>query len=159
MHDENRRQTLKRIVVGDAFVLPSRNLNFYRDIFLFVPFVSFALAAVGSLFAPAHDYRFAIESGGLSLLALALARERFGLTCGALGFVCLESLRTFVFRRHLMSLAVSIVTGALFLVVIRSLKGYKPSYSVTRGLTIATLLVGLGSLAFTFAIFHYWVRP
>jgi hypothetical protein len=47
----------KRLIVGDAFASPSRNLNFYRDIFLTIPFLLFTLSAVGSLFAPAHDYR------------------------------------------------------------------------------------------------------
>jgi hypothetical protein len=149
----------KRLIVGDAFASPSRDLNFYRDLFLTVPFLLFALAAIGSLFAPTHDYRLAIKSAGSSLLALALARERFVLISGSLGFVCVECLGTFLLRHDLIALVVSIATGALFLVVIRSLKGYKPSYSTARGGTIATSVIALVSLGFTIAIFHYWLAP
>lgn len=78
----------KRLIIGDAFALQSRNLNFYRDMFLVVPFLLSTIVAVTSLFGPAHDYRVAMKCGLLSLLAILLARERFVLIGGSLGFVC-----------------------------------------------------------------------
>jgi hypothetical protein len=52
-------------------------------------------------------------------------------------------------------LAVAIPSGALFVVLIRSLKGYKPSYGWPTGLSIADLLVGLSSLELSILVFHW----
>jgi hypothetical protein len=79
----------KRIVFGDAFRLPSRNLNYYRDLFLVCPFLLFAVVAVFKLL----DYQWILgaECAGLALAALLLSRERLFLFLGALGFAPCDS--------------------------------------------------------------------
>ena len=149
----------KRLIIGDAFALQSRDLNFYRDMFLLIPFLLFTIMAVTSLFGPAHDYRVAMKCAVMSLLAILLAREQFVLILGSLGFVSLQCQISFVLKHDPIALTVSIVSGVAFLLLVRSLRNHKPSYSVAGGTTIATLLVVLASGAFTFAIFHYLVRP
>jgi len=93
------------------------------------------------------------------MVAILLARERFALIGASLGFVCVQSLISFVLKHDPVALAVSILTGVPFLLLIRSLADYKPSYSVEKGTTISTVLVVLVSGVFTFAILHFWLRP
>jgi len=54
-------------------------------------------------------------------------------------------------------LAVAIPTGALFLLLIRSLKDYKLSYQWPTDLRIADIAVGLSSLGFSILMFQ-WIR-
>jgi len=149
----------RRLIIGDAFALQSRDPNFFRDVFLVIPFLLSTIIAVTAALGPAHDYRAAMKCAVISLLALLLARERFVLIGASLGFVCLQSLISFVLKHDPIALAVSIVSGVGFLLLIRWLGDYKPSYSVAKGTTISTVLVVLVSGAFTFAILHFWIRP
>ena len=55
------------------------------------------------------------------------------------------------------ALAVSISSGTLFLLLLRSLGEYKPSYSTPKGIRIADILTGLTSLGLTLALFS-WIR-
>lgn len=66
----------QRIIVGDAFVLDSRDNNLYRDIFLFVPFLLSSIMAVSGLFAAKPNFINIGKCGLLSLLAVAPVRER-----------------------------------------------------------------------------------
>jgi len=93
----------------------------------------------------------------LSLLTLLLARERFALVGSALGFCAVQSGISFALNHELVALAVSILTGIVFLLLIRSLRDYKPSYCWPKGLSIVDLLVGLSSLGLTIALFS-WLR-
>src|SRR5437899_11394364 len=115
--------------------------------------------AVTAALGPEHDYRTAMKCAVISLLAVLLARERFALIGASLGFVCLQSLISFVLKHDPIALTVSILSGAPLLLLIRWLPDYKPSYSVEKGTTISTVLVVLVSGAFTFAILRFWVRP
>lgn len=146
----------KKVIVGDAFRLPSRHLNYYRDIFLVWPFLLFTVAALADLFSEGHDHRMGLKFSALSILSILLARERFILICGALGFCSAQSLLAFLLRHDWVGLAVAIPTGALFLMVIRTLKDYKPSYEWPNGGTVMDLLVGLLSLGFSILVFR-WV--
>ncbi len=146
----------KQVIVGDAFRVPSRDLNFYRDSFLIWPFLLFTIAGLANLFSRGHDHRLGFIFAGLSLLSMLLARERLILIGGALGFCTVQSLLSFFLRHEWVGLAVAIPAGVLFVVLIRSLKGYKPSYQWPRGLTIVDLLVGLSSLGFSILVF-YWI--
>jgi len=145
----------QRQVVGDAFRVPLRDLNFYRDSFLSWPFLLFTIAGLANLFSGDHDHRVGFIFAGLSLLSMLLARERLILIGGALGFCTAQSLLSFFLRREWVGLAVAIPSGVLFVVLIRFLKGYKPSYQWPRGLTIVDLLVGLASLGLSIAVFHW----
>jgi len=151
----------KRIIIGDAFVLSSRDPNFYRDLFLTQPFLYFSIAAVTSLVFRANDYRAGIKCAALALLAILLARERFVLLAASLGFVSVQGGISFVLKHDVIGLALSIVAGASFLLLVRFLflSDYKPSYPIPSSGTIVDLVVGLVSLASTVAIFHYWIGP
>ncbi len=149
----------RRLIIGDAFALQSRDPNFLRDVFLVIPFLLSTIIAVTAVLGPAHDYRAAMKRAVISLLALLLARERFVLIGASPGFVCLQSLISFVLKHNPIGLAVSILSGVPFLLLIRWLADYKPSYSVTKGTTMSTVLVVLVSGVFTFAILHFWIKP
>ena len=147
----------KRVIVGDAFRVPSRDFNFYRDSFLAWPFLLFTIAALVNLFSRGIDHRPGFEFAALSVVSLLLARERFALIAGGLGFCAVQSLVSFFLRHNRVGLLVAIITGALFVLFIRSLKNYKPSYEWPKGLSIAAVLVGLSSLGFTLLVFR-WIN-
>lgn len=145
----------KQVIVGDAFRLPSRDFNYYRDLFLIWPFLLSTIGALVNLFSRGQNHRLGFIAVGISLLMLLLARERIVLIGGALGFCAVQSLLSFFLRHEWVGLAVAIPSGILFVVLIRSLKGYKPSYQWPRGFTIVDLLVGLSSLGLSLAVFHW----
>jgi len=147
----------KRVLVGDAFQLPSQELNYYRDLFLVWPLLLFTIAGLANLFSVGQDHRLAIRCLAFSLVALLLSRERLILITAALGFCAVQAGISFVLKHEWVALAVSGISAACCLLLIISLKGYKPSYSVRRGHTIVDLLVGLSSLGFTIALFS-WLR-
>jgi hypothetical protein len=106
------------------------------------------------LFGVGHDHRDGMKFAALSLVIVLLARERFILVGAALGFCAVQSLFSFFIKRDWLGLFVAIVTGTLFLVVIRSLKNYKPSYQWPKSRSIVELLVGLVSLGFAILVFQ-----
>lgn len=144
----------KRLIVGDAFALDSRIPHFYRDMFLLAPFLLSALVTASGLLGPKHDYLVALKSGLLALLIIALARERLLLVGASLGFVCVQSGISSGLRRDPIALAVSILTGVACLLLFRSLKDYKPSYSFDKDGTIATILVVAAGGVFWFALYR-----
>ena len=147
----------KKVIVGDAFELPSHDFNYYRDLFLMWPFFLFTVAGLVSLFGVGHSYRNGAKFVALSLVTILLARERFILIGGALGICAVQSLLSFFLRHNWVGLAVGILTGALFLLLISSLKDYKPSYQWPRSSSIVSALVSLLSLGVTFLVFR-WIR-
>jgi hypothetical protein len=147
----------KRVVVGDTFQLPSRDFNYYRDLFLFWPFLLFTIAGLVNLFGIGHDHRVGMKFVALSLVTILLARERFVLIGGGLGFCAVQSGVSFVLKHDWIALAVSVSTSALCLLLLRSLKDYTPSYSMPKGIRIADILTALTSLGLTYALFS-WIR-
>jgi len=145
------------VVVGDAFQLSSRDFNYYRDLFLLWPFLLFTIAGLVNLFGVGHDHRIGMKLLALSLVTIVLARERFILIGGALGFCAVQSGISFVLKHDWIALAVSICSSTLFLALLRSLRDYKPSYSTPNGIRIADILTGLTSLGLTLAVFA-WIR-
>jgi hypothetical protein len=55
----------KRIVVGDAFRLPSQNINYYRDLVLAWPFLLFAVVGIFKLLG--HQWVLGVECTALAL--------------------------------------------------------------------------------------------
>ena len=150
----------RRLIIGDAFALDSRDKDFYRDVFLFVPFLLFAVMAVTGLPNLKHGYLDAAKAAFLSLLVVALMKERLVLIGAALGFICLQSSVSFIFKPSPVALAVSILTGTACFLLFRSLKKYKPSYSMDKGGTIATLLVmGAGGVCWYAILRLFFVVP
>jgi hypothetical protein len=145
------------VVVGDAFQLSSRDFNYYRDLFLLWPFLLFTIAGLVNLFGVGHDHRVGVKFVALSLVTILLARERFILIGGALGFCAVQSGISFVLKHDWIALAVSISSSTLFLLLLRGLRGYRPSYSKPKGIRIVDILTGLTSLGLTLALFS-WIR-
>jgi hypothetical protein len=148
----------KRVIVGDAFQLPSHEFNYYRDLFLLLPFLVFTIAGLVNLFSVGHDHQEGVKFVALSFVTILLARERFILIGGALGFCAVQSGISFVLRHDWIALAVSISSSLFFLLLVRSLKDYKPSYSLPKGIRIAGILIGLTSLGLTVALFSWIIR-
>jgi hypothetical protein len=148
----------KRLIVGDAFQLSARDFNYYRDLFLLWPFLLFTISGLVSLFSVGHEYRDGAKFAALSLVTILLARERFALIGGALGFCAVQSFLSFFLRHDWKGLAVAIPTGTLFFVLIRSLKDYKPSYQWPSRFGIVDILVGLTSLVLTLALFPWILK-
>ena len=144
----------KRAIVGDAFQLSSRDFNYYRDLFLLWPFLLFTIAG---LVIVGHDHRIGMKFLALALVTILLARERFILIGGALGFCAVQSGISFVLKHDGIALAVSISSSTLFLLLLRGLRDYRPSYSTPKGIRIADILTGLTSLGLTLALFS-WIR-
>ena len=140
----------KRMVVGDVFRLPSRNVNYYRDLFLLFPFLIFAAAGVFKLL----DHRWALggECIGLALGALLLARERLFLLLGALGFCAVRFLVVIALTHDWRGFVGLLIACILLLVFGRMAKNHKPSYGWPEG-SIVELLVGLASLLLTLKAF------
>ena len=142
----------KKVIVGDAFELPSRDFNYYRDLFLVWPFFLFTILGLVCLFGVGHDYRDGAKFAALSLVTILLARERFILIGGALGICAVQSLLSFFLRHNWVGLAVGTLTGVLLLLLIGSLKDYKPSYQLPQSSSIVSALVSLLSLGFSFLV-------
>jgi hypothetical protein len=140
----------KRIVVGDAFRLPSRNINYYRDLFLLCPFLIFAVAGVFKLVG--HQWVVGAECVGLALGALLLARERFILFLGAVGFCAVRFVIAIAQTHDWRGYVGLLVSGFVLLVSGRLARSYKPSYGWPEG-SIAELVVGLSSLLLTLRAF------
>ncbi len=147
----------KRIVVGDAFRLPSRDPNYYRDLFLLWPFILFTIAGLANMFGAGSDHRLALKCAILSFITLLLARERLVLIGGALGFYAVGSGISFVLKHDPIALAVSMVAGVLCLLLIRAFKSYKMSYEMPKGLSIVGTLTGMISLGISLGLLA-WIR-
>jgi hypothetical protein len=148
----------KEVIVGDALHVPSRDFNYYRDRLLVWPFLLFMIAAIANVFSRSHDFRLILELIALSIVSLLIARERLILIGIALGVCLVQSLLSFLLKHDWVGLAVGIPSGVLFLVLVRSLKGYKPSYGWPKGLSIVDLLVSLSSLGISIAMLRWMVH-
>ena len=148
----------KRVIVGDAFQLPSRDFNYYRDLFLLWPFLLFTIAGLVGLFGVGHDHRAAVKFVALAIVTILLARERLILIGAALGFCAVQSGISFVLKHDWIALAISVCATTVCLLLLSSLKDYKPSYSVPNGIRIADILTGLTSLGLTIVLFRWILR-
>jgi len=144
----------KKVVVGDAFRLPSRNLNYYRDVFLLWPFLLFAMVGLIDVFASDHDHRIVgMKCFGLAVAAIVLARERLFLIVGALGFCAVRFMFALALSHDWRAVVGLFATGIPVLLSLRFMRNYRPSYDWPDGLSIMDLLVGLSSLLLALKIF------
>jgi hypothetical protein len=90
----------KRIVAGDAFQMPSGNINYYRDSFLIWPLVAFSIVEFVSLCTPGVNHRLVMKCAAFAPAAILLAHERRILLLGALGFCALRSMISFTIQRE-----------------------------------------------------------
>ena len=149
----------QRVIVGDAFRAPSRDFNYYRDLFLLLPCLFFTAGAFANLFGGAHDHLPGLKLACLSLLSILLACERLIVFGSALAVCASRGLLYFCFERAPIDLAIAIPSGALLILVILLLKGHKVSYRRwPRGLLITDLLVGMVSLGLSILVLHWIAR-
>src|SRR5215472_2514187 len=144
----------KRIIVGDAF--KAHSFDYYRDFFLIWPFMLCSLVGISQLFAPSTPggrmYGFKVTACAviISLLAkekripVLVASLYIGLRAGIRSLIGLFSLRPY-WKAYLLGF---LFCGGLAFVLLRSLKGWRPSYRLPpRGETyILDLIVGIASL-------------
>ena len=140
----------KRIIVGDAFRLPSHNINYYRDLFLLCPFLLFAVAGVFKLFS--RQWGIGAELIGIALGALLLARERLFLFLGAVGFCAVRFFIVIVLTQDWRACVGLLVSGIVLVLFGRLAKNVKPTYGWPQG-SVIELIVGLFSLVLTLRAF------
>ena len=145
----------KRIIVGDAFKLPSHDFNYYRDLLLSWPILLFTVTGLASLFGIGHDYRVGLKYLAVSLVAILLTRERLIYIAGGLGFCAVQGLLSFGFRHDWRGLAAAICFSACCLLLLRYLKDYKPSYEWPKGHGIVDILISALSFGFCFLLFRW----
>jgi hypothetical protein len=157
-----------RIIVGDAFKLPSHDLNYYRDLFLIWPFLLCSVVGITQLYAPVspagRNYGFKVAA--CAVFTLLLAKEKRILILVAslyVGFrLAIRLVLGVLFLRHDWAtyLPGFLVSAVVVFMVIRSSIGRRPSYtrnSVGK-MRIVSLLVVMCSLGCTIALLR-WINP
>jgi hypothetical protein len=144
----------KRILVGDAFLLPSTDFDYYRDSVLVWPFVLFSIAGVVNLFTRGINHEAGIEYSAMAIAAILAARERIILLGAALGFCTWQSSISFGLKHEWSAFAIAVLTGSSFVFLVRAFADYKPTYQVARGLTMVGLILSASSLGITLLLFR-----
>jgi hypothetical protein len=157
-----------RILVGDAFALSSRDINFYRDLFLMWPFLACSIVGATALYAPTvpGDRFHGLKAASCAVLIILLAKEKRILMLAASSYVALRvGLRVvagLLFFRHDLGpyLLAFLVSRSVAFFVIRSLKGWQPSYRFPRRgqMCLFDILVCLAGLVSTMAFLN-WTKP
>ena len=151
----------RRIIIGDAFKLPSRDYNYYRDFTLVWPFVFFSIVSLIIGFrhprSPAdtlHFHRVLVVASP----CLLLAKEKL-LLAGIASVVLIA----FLFRGFLLAavwerqwqlllgilLCLSVVAGTA---LAKAHDGWRISYDIPEGITIVQLLMATASVLFTLGL-------
>jgi len=148
------------MIVGDAFKLPSRDINYYRDLCLFWPFLLFSIAAIIHLSAPQSPaYRvYGFKLAACAVLAMILAREKLLLFTAALGFVAVRFAFGLAVTQDWRALAGLVISGGILFGILRARADWKPSYQWSKKLSVLDLLVGVASLGGAIAL-AVWMRP
>ena len=146
----------RRIIVGDAFSLPSRDVNYYRDMLLAGPFVLSTIAALWKLLGPGQDHSLGVRLGVVSLACLVLARERFVLIVAAVGFTAVESGSSFLLRHDPVGLAISIPAWVVLVFLARYLRNRKPTYDIAPRGDMVGIVLGIVSLCLGIAILRWF---
>lgn len=148
----------KRIVVGDAFRLPSRDFNYYRDFFLFWPFLIFTILGLVNLITPDHAHTaLGMKCLALGALAILLARERLILFLGALGFCAIRFLIVLLITGDWSALLALLATAIPVIWSVFVLSDYKPSYEWSNKLSVIDVVLSVSSLGFTLVVFS-WIQ-
>jgi hypothetical protein len=142
----------KRITVGEAFDLTSRDPNYYRDLFLLWPFLLFSIAALLGLWSghsvPERMYTYRMAA--FAVVALLLAKEKAFLLLGSLSYVALRLGIGMIFIHDWRLFVEFVVTAGTLILLIKRLNArkWKPSYSFLPGSRVLDLAVGIAGLLF-----------
>ena len=146
----------KRIIVGDAFALSSRNPNYYRDLFLIAPIFLFSIAGAIHVVGPSQGERIAgLKCLAISGLAILLACERFALVLAVLAFVAVRLFGALLFHWNRSGFLVLLAAVALLILSIPWIRTHKLSYGWPDKEGIASLLVSVSSLILTLFVFQW----
>lgn len=143
----------KRIIVGDAFSLSSRQGNYYRDLALLWPFMLFSLMAVSEFFSPTASRHYWAVLGVVAVVLLGLAKEKPLLLLGSVAWLAVRSLWGLVMIGRDRNLI--IVGAASWLVLVIGVflgRRYRPSYEWPREVGTLDTLIGVASLGVTLAL-------
>jgi hypothetical protein len=150
-----------RIIIGDAFKLPSHSFDYYRDMFLVWPILAFSFTALVQIIAPASPaYRtYGFKLAVCAIVAVFLAKERLILIAGGAGFVALRLAVALAITQDLRTYLVGfLVSSGICFAALRVRKDWKPSHAwpAKRGvLGLAVCVAGLG----TAVAIGAWLKP
>src|SRR4030088_56381 len=115
---------------GDVFKLPSRAFNYYRDLFLILPFLAWSIVAIIQLLSPESPaYRvYGFKLAGCAIATILLAREKLPLFMGCLGYIALKFALAVVLTQNWRALLGLLVSGSIFLTIFMTHKAWRPSY-------------------------------
>jgi hypothetical protein len=149
-----------RIIVGDAFKVSSRSINYYRDLALAPPFLWFSIISILALLSPESPaYRaYGVKLAVCAIVAILLAKERLILITSAVGFVTVRLAIALLFRWNSIAFVAVLVTGGMFFAILRLRRDWTPSYEWPEKMYILDLLVGTASFGLTLAL-AIWMRP
>jgi hypothetical protein len=106
----------RRIVVGGAFKLNSRNPRYYTDLVLMWPTIVFGwgfLRAVWTWPPTSWDLRQVVLRGGLLALSIFLTKERVAILIGCLGFTIVQVVWGMYFHPEHSAAALATIGGCL----------------------------------------------
>jgi hypothetical protein len=150
-----------RIVIGDAFKPPSRNFDYYRDMFLMWPILAFSVAAITQIISPASpEYRiYGFKLAACAVVALLLAKERLLLIAGGDGFVALRLAVALAFTQDWATYLVGfLVSAGVFLAILWVRRDWKPTYEEPAKLNVLSAAVGAAGLGAAVAL-GLWLKP
>ena len=137
----------RRIIVGDAFKLPSRNLNYYRDLALVWPTI-LLLVLVLDRFGRSQT-REALFFSALLVGALLAAKEKVFLLIGVVGTLGAQGLIKFLLLGDWPFAALAAACLAVVVGIIRARPDYTPSYGWPKETTVIEVsFVGLSLILF-----------
>jgi hypothetical protein len=140
-----------RLPFDGAFKLPSRNINYYRDMFLLWPILAFSFAATTQIIFPeSPEYRiYGLKLAACATAAIVLAKERLILIGAGAAFVGIRLAFALAVTQDWRSYWVGLlVSGGIVIAVLWMRKDWKPSYESTvktNFLSLAVVAAGLGS--------------
>ena len=151
----------KRIIVGDAFKLPSRSFDYYRDMFLLWPILLFSVTAIVQIVGPSSSaYRaYGFKLAACAIVAVLLARERLFVIAALAGFVAIRLAVALVITQDWKTYLVAfLVSSGICLSVLRVRKGRELSYDWSAKKSVLGLAVGVAGLGAALAI-GTWLKP
>ena len=143
----------KRIIVGDAFELSSRDWNYYRDLVLVCPFTLFSLMVFDEFFHPTDTRHYWAILAAVAVVLVLLAKEKVLLLLAPVAFIAMRSLWVFIaVRRDIRVLLAGGICSLILIVALVLGRNYRPKYQFSGTDRMLDLVVGVLSLIGTFVL-------
>lgn len=152
----------RRIIVGDAFKLPSRDLNYYRDLALVGPWLVFSIASLMQGFSHSRspeDTLFFHRALVGAIICLLLAKEKLLFIVGALAIVLWRGLLLLIALYDWRLALLLLLAGAVGIgvAIVKERAGWRPSYDLPNGVTVVDVLIFAVSLSLSLT-FALWMQ-